>query len=63
MNERCENCKYFHRLKTYKSTESSIEFEERSCCTMLLMTEEGSVIETFPNDVCEVFIRDRRNVT
>lgn len=55
---KCENCKYFHRLKLYKSTEPPIEFEERSCCTMLPMTEDGYdafVLETFPDEICEIF--------
>ena len=56
----CENCKFFHELKLFKSAQPPIEFEIRSCCTMFPETEPGYdafVLEVFKDEVCEMFTK------
>jgi len=58
---KCEDCKYFHRLKhNFKQFKG---FEESSCC--IALTREGEdiddydvfVIEASKNDKCELFCK------
>lgn len=52
----CKDCKFFHRLKLFKSKQPPIEFENRSCCVMLPSTEPGYdsfVLEVEGDYMCE----------
>lgn len=58
MEERCELCKHFHRLKY--DFQCGVGFKESYCCDVLLHIDdddEGWVQETDPNGMCEMFVR------
>ena len=56
---KCEECKYFHRLK-YNFNQGN-GFDETSCCIALTRAYEDPdnyeafVIETTKDDMCELF--------
>ena len=61
IEERCENCKYWHKLKYGFKTR--IGFQESSCCIALTRLYEdideydSFIIETNADDMCEMFTR------
>ena len=56
---RCENCKYWHKLKYEFKTGDG--FKESSCCIALTRLDEdideydSFVVETNADDMCEMF--------
>lgn len=56
---RCENCKYWHRLKYGFKTGDG--FKESSCCIAWTRLDKGIdeydsfVVETNADDMCEMF--------
>lgn len=63
MDERCENCKYFHRLK--HNFEVGVGFAESYACDVWLhvadkngeISESAWIQETEPTAMCEMFDR------
>ena len=56
MTERCENCKWYHRLKHNFQTGEG--FEESHACDLLLHMDknsEGWIQEVEPGGMCEMF--------
>lgn len=59
MNDKCSNCKYYHKLK--HSFIQGQGFTETACCIVLTRCDEdvdkfdSFVIEVDPDSMCEVF--------
>ncbi len=51
--ERCENCKYFRRLK--HNFEYDVGYEESHCCVMFYHEKNGFILEVTPDGMCEMF--------
>ena len=61
MNERCENCKFFHKLKHNFQVGKGFE-ESFACNVMISIPDEngktettGWIQEVSPSDFCELF--------
>lgn len=59
MNDKCSNCKYYHKLKhSFKQG-----FTETACCIVLTRCDEdvdkfdSFVIEVEPDGMCEMFTK------
>ena len=53
MEERCELCKFYRRLK--HNFERGKGFEESHCC--VIFEQENEVLEVAPTSMCEMFTR------
>ena len=59
MNDKCSNCKYYHKLK--HSFRRGKGFTETACCIVLTRCDEdvdkfdSFVVEVEPDSMCEMF--------